>query len=510
MSNKYVLAHDFGTSGDKACIFDIDGNFLAEAYYPIKTYYPQPDWAEQRPEEWWQAVKDATHEVVAKSGVAPKDVKAISFSSHGMTAIPVDKDGNLLLEQVMTWMDARSTREAEYILGHIGARKRYEKTGNSFDVALYPSSKLLWMKRNLPEVYNKAVKFLNPKEYLAYRMTGIYRNTDYGDAGMSGLYNMNTHRWDEELMRISGVDEEKLLVPAENTTPVGNLTKRAAADMGLTTDTLVVLGSWDNYACALGGGVRKKNTFVTCLGTAGWVGVNNEKPLIADGFMSNVVYVGDGTYFTSVHSHSACAAYEWVVQNLCADLREKYGKQVHEAATELAEQAGAGANGVFFLPSMFSGNTFYSDASLAGSLVGLKMHHTKADILRAAMEGPAFDLMMGVDFYKMMGVMTDEARLIGGGANNRLWMQILSNMFDVKMIRPKNLQYIGALGAALIAGVGAGLISSFDAVSDVIQLSDSAQSDGEEMEKYRRLLPVFKHFYESLMPAYKELSQFTF
>ena len=148
---------------------------------------------------------------------------------------------------------------------------------------------------------------------------------------------------------------------------------------------------------------------------------------------------------------------------------------------------------------MFSGNTFYSDASLAGSLVGLKMHHTKADILRAAMEGPAFDLMMGVDFYKMMGVMTDEARLIGGGANNRLWMQILSNMFCVKMIRPKNLQYIGALGAALIAGVGAGLISSFDAVSDVIQLSDSAQPDGGEMEKYRRLLPVFKHFYESLM-----------
>ena len=126
------------------------------------------------------------------------------------------------------------------------------------------------------------------------------------------------------------------------------------------------------------------------------------------------------------------------------------------------------------------------------------------------MEGPAFDLMMGVDFYKMMGVMTDEARLIGGGANNRLWMQILSNMFGVKMIRPKNLQYIGALGAALIAGVGAGLISSFDAVSDVIQLSDSAQPDGGEMEKYRRLLPVFKHFYESLMPAYKELSQFTF
>ena len=411
--------------------------FLQRHTIQSKTYYPQPDWAEQRPEEWWQAVKDATHEVVSKSGIAPKDVKAISFSSHGMTAIPMDKDGNLLLEQVMTWMDARSTEEAKYILENIGMRERYEKTGNSFDVALYPASKLLWLKRNMPEIYHKAVKFLNPKEYLAYRMTGIYRNTDYGDAGMSGLYNMNTHKWDEELLRISGVDEEKLLIPAENTTPVGYLTKQAAADMGLTTNTLVVLGSWDNYACALGGGVRKKNTFVTCLGTAGWVGVNNKKPLMADGFMSNIVYVGNDTYFTSVHSHSACVSYEWVVSNLCAELKDKYGKKVYEAATALAEQSGIGANGIFFLPSMFSGNTFYSDASLAGSLVGLKMHHTKADILRAAMEGPAFDLMMGVDFYKMMGVMTNEARLIGGGANNRLWMQILANMFGVKMIRPE-------------------------------------------------------------------------
>ena len=280
--------------------------------------------------------------------------------------------------------------------------------------------------------------------------------------------------------------------------------------MGLTTDTLVVLGSWDNYACALGGGVRKKNTFVTCLGTAGWVGVNNEKPLIADGFMSNVVYVGDGTYFTSVHSHSACAAYEWVVQNLCADLREK--------VWETGSRSGYGAGGAGgsrcerrFLPAVHVQRKYV--------LFRCQPRREACRAENAPHQGgyppggngrPGVDLMMGVDFYKMMGVMTDEARLIGGGANNRLWMQILSNMFGVKMIRPKNLQYIGALGAALIAGVGAGLISSFDAVSDVIQLSDSAQPDGGEMEKYRRLLPVFKHFYESLMPAYKELSQFTF
>ncbi len=507
MNKKYVLAHDLGTSGDKACIFDLDGGFLAEAYYPIKTYYPQPGWAEQRPEDWWAAVRDATHEVVAKSGVAPADIAALSFSSHGMTAIPIDADGDLLLDQVMTWMDARSQREGEYILQNIDARERYERTGNSFDIALYPASKLLWIKRNMPDIYSKAVKFLNPKEYLAYRMTGKYQNTDYGDAGMSGLYNMNTHQWDAELLSLSEVDDEKLLIPAENTTPVGSLTKSAAEEMGLTTATLVVLGSWDNYACALGGGVRKKGTFVTCMGTAGWVGVNDTKPLISPDFMSNIVYVGNGTYFTSTHSHSACVAYEWVIDNMCADLKKQFGTGLHAEATRLATEAGAGADGVFFLPSMFSGNTFYSDSSLSGTFLGLRMHHSSGNIIRAAMEGSAFDLMMGVEFYKMMGVMSGEARLIGGGANNKLWMQMLSSMFGVRMVRPKNLQHIGALGAALIAGVGAGLIGSLDVANDIIKINDSVEPIAEDAEKYKKLLPVFKHFYEQLMPVYKEYSK---
>ncbi len=503
VGRQLVLAHDLGTSGDKACIFDTDGAFLAEAYYTYPTHYPAPGRAEHDPEDWWRAVRDSSREVVQKAGIDPREVKAISFSSHGMGAIPIGKDGQLLCNRVMTWMDARSTKEADYILGCIGERERYEITGNSFDVALYPAAKLLWMKRNQPEVYRAAYRFLNPKEYLAYQMTGKYGYTDYGEAGMSGLFNLHTHRYDKTLLEISEVDEEKLLVPAENTTVVGNLTKRAAEEMGLCEDTLVVLGSWDNYACAIGGGVRKKGTFVTCMGTAGWVGVNNEKPVMSPEFMSNVVYVGEGAYFTSVHSHSACVAYEWVIDNMCADLKEKHGKQVYGVLEELAAQAGVGAEGLFFLPSMFSGNTFYSDASLAGSFVGLRMGHSSAHIIRAAMEGVGFDLMMGVDFFKMTHVMADEARLIGGGANSGLWMQILADMFGVRMVRPKNLQHIGALGAALIAGVGAGLVQSLDVADSMIKIQDTKEPQPEHTAQYEKLLPAFQYFYSQLLSAYR-------
>jgi sugar (pentulose or hexulose) kinase len=507
MSKKYLLAHDFGTSGDKACLFSTEGDFLADAYHTIKTYYPAPGQAEQRPSDWWEALKEATREVVSKAGIDPRDIKALSFSSHGMTAIPVDKDEKLLVDQVMTWMDARSVKEAEELSSKMNPRIRYEKTGNSFDLALYPAAKILWIKRNMPEIYAKTAKFVNPKEYLAHLMTGIYKNTDYTEAGMSGFFNIHTHRWDENLLKLSEIDESMLLKPASSTTPVGYLTETAAEELGLHPDTLVVLGSWDNFACATGGGVHNKGTFVSYLGTAGWLGVTSTMPLMAPDYMSNIVYAGEGKYFTTVHSHSACVSYEWVIENMCANLKKEFGKDVYEEATKLAKEAGAGAGGVFFLPSMFSGNTFYSDTSLGGSFLGLKMHHTQANVIRAAMEGPAFDMMIGVEFYKMLGVMSGEARLIGGGAKNDLWMQILASMFGIKMMRPQNLQHIGALGAALMAGVGAGLISSFDVVNDIIKIKDCVEPILEEQEAYRKLLPAFKSFYEGLMPPYRKLSK---
>ena len=504
MSKQYLLAHDFGTSGNKACIFNTEGEFLASAYHKIETYYPAPGRAEQRPQDWWRAMKDATKEVVQKAGVSPGEIKAISFSSHGMSAIPLDKDGNLLLDQVMTWMDARSTEEAKHIAKNTDLRARYEKTGNSFDIALYPAAKLLWIKRNMPEVYKKTHKFINPKEYLAYRLTGKVEYTDYSEAGMSGLFNIHTHKWDDELLRLSELNEELLLKPSNSTTPVGHLTKEVACELGLSTETQVVLGSWDNYACAIGGGIKKKGEMVTYLGTAGWTAINASKPLMSPDFMSNVVYVGDGSYFTTMHSHSACIAYEWVMDNFCKNLKSEFGEKMHDAATQLAIDAGVGAGGVFFLPSMFSGNTFYSDTSLAGSFLGLRMHHTQGHLIRAAMEGPAFDMMMGAEFYKMMGVMSGEAKLIGGGANNDLWMQMLSSMFGVTMKRPKNLQHIGALGAALMAGVGAGIIESLDVASDIIKIKDSVLPIEEETKQYKKLLPVFKNFYESLLPSYQK------
>lgn len=503
MTKELILAHDFGTSGVKACLFDTQGNFLAESYNTYQTYYPQAGYAEHCPNDWWEALKAATRQVVSVAGVEPERVKAISFSSHGMGAIPIDQDGNLLLDRVMIWSDARSTKEAACILEQVGEREHYEMTGNSFDLSMYPAAKLLWLRNNMPDVFAKAARFIGPKEYLIQRMTGVVGFTDYGEAGMSGLYNLRTHQYDPMLMEISGVDESKLCQVVDGTHVMGGLTRAAAADMGLCPDTPVVLGSWDNYACATGGGVRKKGEMVLCMGTAGWMGINHDKPIMTPTNMTNVVYVGNDTYFTSIHSHSACAAYDWVLKNMCAQLQQEANPL--KKAEELAAAVPAGSDKLFFLPSMLAGNTFYSSSALCGTFVGLKMMQSSGHIIRAAMEGVGFDLMMGAELLKEQGALPSNCNLIGGGAKSDLWRQILADMCGVAMMRPRNLQYIGALGAALMAGVGTGLIRDFDMAAEITKSEDVAQPQAENAEIYKKLLPVYRKAYEGLMPVYSEL-----
>lgn len=503
MMNDLILAFDFGTSGVKSCIFDTKGNFLAEGYDTYQTHYPQAGYVEHDPNDWWEAMKTATRKVLAASGIQPAQIKATSFSAHGMGVIPVDADGNVLTERVMLWNDIRATEEAKLLLESIGERERYEMTGTSFDLSMQPAAKILWIKRNQPEVFAKTAKFLSPKEYLIQRMTGIFGFTDYSIAGTTGLYNLREHRWDPKLLALSGIDESHLCKVVDGTHLMGGLTSAAAAEMGLCEGTAVVLGSWDNYACATGGGVRKKGEMVLCMGTAGWMAVNHDTPIMTPDNMTNVVYVGNNTYFTSIHTHAACAAYDWVINNACTYLKSE--KNPLKAAEELAKAVPVGSDKLFFLPSMFAGNTFYSSSALCGTFVGLKMLQGTGHLIRAAMEGVGFDLMMGAELMQSQNALPANCCLIGGGAKSNLWRQILADMCQVTMTSPNNMQHIGAFGAALMAGVGTGLIENFDKATDIVKTDDKAVPIAENTNIYKALLPVYRKFYEQLLPAYKML-----
>ena len=497
-----ILAHDFGTSGDKACLFDAEGKFLAEATCDYPIYYPNPGWAEQKPEDWWTAVKAASQVVMQKAKAQPKDVKAVSFSAQGMAVIPVDQNGSLLTERSMIWMDTRSGKEGERILKEFGERRHYERTGNGFDIAMYPAAKILWIKKNMPEVYRKTYKFLGCKEYLIQKMTGTISKTDYTEAGLGGFYDLHNHRFDPELLALSEADEEKLLEPTDVTAVIGSLTAGAAEEMGLAPDTPVVLGSWDNFACSTGAGARTKGNMAVYLGTAGWLSIMHDKPMLADDCFVNNVYVGEGNYFTIFCTNAACAAFDWVMDHFCGRFERDFQK-----AEETARKASAGAGGMFYLPALYAGNNFYSDANLCGTYLGITPQSTDADVIRAAMEGVGFDLMMGAEFFRGRGALPQKANMIGGGANSGLWMDILASMFGIRLSAPRNRQHIGALGAALNGMVGIGMLEDFEAANDMIISERTAGPNKEEREIYQKLLPVFQNFYEALMPAYAKRTE---
>lgn len=500
MSKQLILAHDLGTSGNKACLFDIDGKYIGSCYKTYETYFDKVGYAEQNPDDWWKAVKESTLEVIKTTGVDPKDIKAMSFSAHSLGCVPVDKDGKLTRSRAMIWMDGRAVKESEYILSKYGERRHYETTGNSFAVSLYPVSKIRWLKANEPEVDKNTFKYIGTKEYIISKFTGKFGFTDYSEAGMSGAFNLRTHNYEQEILDIAGVDRNKLCDPIDNTFVVGNVLPSLEKETGLTSETKVVLGTLDNLACATGAGCMNKGTFVVCLGTAAWIGVNSDRPLMSPDFKANVMYVGNGMYHTSMHSHSACVVNDWIVDKMLHEYKGDFKK-----LEEIAREIPAGSEKLLFQPSFSSGNTIYSSDYLGGTFLGMRLHHSQGHLMRAALEGVGFDLMMGSEFFKSLGVPPEKATIIGGGSKNKLWREIISSMLDARLGSPNNMQHIGAIGAMAIAGIGAGLFKDFSVVDKIIASDVVTEPSAQDHETYKNILPVYKLAYESVMPVYKEL-----
>jgi len=497
MSKQYVLAHDLGTSGDKACLFDQDGTLLRSVYETYTTWFDREGYAEQRPEDWWEAVKKTSKQVIREAGIDPRQIAALSFSAQSLGCIPVDADGNLLRDKAMIWMDSRATQEAKEILERYGERRHYETTGTSFQVSQYPCSKIKWMRKHEPEVYEKAYKFIGAKEYIIMKLTGEVGVTDYTEASFSGMFNIRRHDFDAEILEIAGIDREKLCTPKDNATIIGNVSAGLEDETGLTSDTVVVLGMMDNITCAVGGGSMNEGTFVINLGTAAWIGVNADRPLMSPDFKSNCMYVGNGIYHTSMHSHSACASYDWVCENMLAAYHGE-----HAVLEGMAEAIPPGSDKLFFLPSFAGGNTLYSSGNMGGAFIGLRMHHGPGNIVRSVLEGISFDLMMGVQFFKEMGVVLNKVRIVGGGAKSAFWREMLASMLNVTIEVPQNMQHIGALGAATVAGIGAGVFDSYAAIDRMSVPSGLASPSPQIHEQYKKLLPVYRKCYESLLPVY--------
>ncbi|MBU2534352.1 MAG: pentose kinase [Alphaproteobacteria bacterium] len=506
-----IAACDLGTGGAKTSLYDAQGACLADAFTPYPTQYPRVGFHEQDPEDWWQATASSIRTVLARSGRAPGSVRALGLSGHSLGAVPLDGQGRLLARAVPIWSDGRALSEARAFFRRFDETDWYMRTGNGFPAHLYSVFKLMWLRKEFPEIQAATAVVLGTKDYVNYRLTGAIAS-DPSYASGSGVWNLKSWDFDDDLLAASGI--KKALFPqiVSSHEVIGRLTGDAAGATGLTTDTLVVAGGVDNSCMALGARNSAPGRIYNSLGSSSWLAVSSTDPVLDPAIRPYVfAHVLPGLFTSAVSIFAAGSSLRWVRDTICLDLveqAERTGGNAYDLMTTLAGLSVPGANGLIFNPSLAGGTSLDASPDMRGSWTGLDLSHTRADLVRAAMEGVAMGL--GTALKALSGLTNFEGRMtiVGGGSNSALWRQILADVYGMRIEKTNIDDQAAALGAAALAAVGAGIWDSLDRVDAVHHVEAVAEPRPDTVARFARLMPIYAEIARSQASASADLVAF--
>jgi xylulokinase len=495
-----ILAHDLGTTGDKATLFDARGATVAAAFATYETAYPQPGWAEQDPAHWWQATRDATRQLLATGDVRPKDIAVVSFSGMMNGMLPVDDKGSPLRSAII-WADQRATAEAEFLAQRCGFDEVYRRTGHRPGAA-YTAAKLLWMRRHQPDLYVGTHQVLQAKDYVAYRLSGVFA-TDYSDASSTNLFDLEQRAWATDLIEGIELDPRKLPPALPSTTVIGQVTSEAAAETGLPAGTPVVIGGGDGACATVGAGSVHPGDAYNYIGSSSWIAVTSDRPLYDPRMRTFTFAHMDPTlYFPTGTMQSAGGSFDWLERLLRGESQDKLYDELSAAAAGVRP----GARGLLFLPYLIGERSPYWNPVARGVFAGLTMSHGRAEMARAVLEGVALNLKMILDAFLEQRTDIQAMRLIGGGARSALWRQILADVYGLPILRPALLAEATSLGAAIAGGIGVGLFTGFDIAHELVKVEEAELPDPASHERYDKLHDLFRRTYTALEPIFEELA----
>ena len=502
----YLLAHDLGTSGNKATLYTTGGELVASRVHAYDLLVTHGNWAEQRAGDWWEAVRSTTEELSAL--VNPAEIEAVSFSGQMMGCLCLDADGVPLRDAVI-WADMRSSEQENRVRAQMKEADFYRITGHRISPS-HSAFKLRWIKDNEPEVYQKTAVVLNAKDYILYRLTGRFV-TDCSDASATCLYNLNHRRWSDDMLSLFGLAKDKMPEILPSTAVVGSVTPEAARQTGLIAGTPVVCGGGDGPCAAVGTGCVREGIANSCMGTSSWISMASRVPVSDEGMTTvNFAHVVPGYVMPCGTIQSGGGSLSWAVSRLCGGEKaaaEAEGKSVYDRVEEAVQRSPAGAKGLIFLPHLIGERSPYWDPQARGAFLGLTLEHTLDDIMRSVMEGAALTLDMVLSAFRShVGI--DRLVVIGGGAQSKSWMQIFADVYALPIQRPNVLEEACSMGAAITAGVGVGVFDSFDVIDRFLTISDTFQPNWEQHNQYQRLKPVFQKSYPLLRSTLHELGDF--
>jgi len=490
------LGIDIGTGGSRALLIDDAGEVRAGCTAPHEDMIMQrPLWAEQRPENWWEAAVAAIRGVLAEAGVAGREIRGIGLSGQMHGLVLLDGSGAVIRPSLI-WCDQRSQRQVDGVNAKIGREKVLECIANPV-LTGFTLPKLLWVRDNEPANFERARKMLLPKDYVRYRLTGEYA-TEVSDASGTAVYDVVNRRWSFEMMDGLGLDRGLLPECRESVEVSGQITPQVAELTGLAAGTPVVGGGGDQASSAVGNGIVEPGIVSCTLGTSGVVFAHMEKVAYDPaGRVHTFCHAVPGKWHVMGVTQGAGLSLQWFRNQLAPGA-------AYDALMAEAAHAPAGAQGLFWLPYLMGERTPHLDAAARGGWIGLTASHTRADLIRALVEGVSYSQRDCLEIIEALGVPVASVRASGGGAKSPFWRQLLASVLDRRVVTLRT-QEGSAYGAALLAMSGTGGGTVEEVCRTAIREVDSIAPCAPDAAEYARGHRVYQALYPALKNIYSQM-----
>jgi len=492
-----LMGLDIGTTGTKATVFDEGGRILASAYREYPMVHPRPGWMELDPGQVWDNVREAIRQAAGRASGDP--VRAFAISVLGEAAVPIGRNGAALGNSILGF-DSRTTELFDrWIAGH--DRAEIMRTCGQPPSQMFTIVKLMWIKQNQPDLYRSMAKYLTFEAFAHHKM-GLEPHVDHSMAARTMAFDIHAKQYSETLCRWADVRAD-LFSPAVPTgTVIGELGSKAAAELGLPRGCLVVAGSHDQPAGALGSGVTQPRVAMDATGTVECFAVAMDKPVVNETMLNNNLacypHAAEGLYVALAFNFTGGSLFRWIRDNFGQPEAEEARRSGRDIYDLLTDHMSPEPTDLFFVPHFMMTGTPHLDGLPVGAVIGLTLSTTRSEFLRAALEGICYEMKLNVDILRQAGVEVDEFRAIGGGAKSDFWLQLKADMYNRRVVRLEVAE-AASLGMAIAAGLGAGVYdSAAQAAAQLIAPKASFTPHPQRSRYYEEKLGQYRHLYGAL------------
>jgi len=499
-----LLGLDIGTSGAKAIVFDGDGRAIANAYLEYDLIFPKPGWVEMDVGSMWKKIFNVLSEVNTSEKVKKDPVEALSVSTFGESFTPVDDKGRDLYNTIFA-TDTRSIKELDYITERIPHKRLYEINGSA-PKYISPLTKVLWLKSNMPDIYNRARKLLFTEDLFFHKLGVEDTSISYSLASMTLFFDIDSKKWSKEILDKLDIDTGKFSTPSPSGRVVGHISAKVAEELGFKGKVGVVTGGNDQACAALGVGAVSEGISADGMGSFECITTASDKPIINDRMLESNFpansHVVDGKYVTLAYNGTSGSVLKWFRDNLAGEERKKAKEEGIDFYEYIIRDLEMTPSNMLVLPYFAPSGTPYYDPDPMGTIIGLSLSTRKKDILKAFIEGLVFEINLNSELQQEAGVSVDEIRAVGGGSNSDYWLQLKSTVMN-KPIKRMNTSEAGCLATMMLAGSAIDRFTLEEAVEKFVEVKDTFYPDDKLRDGYMEIYNKYRNLYKTIVDIYK-------